>query len=79
MIGVLPVADQLTPFAEGIRSVAIRLFSTLREARPNRFGRRFRILLIAIVPCLSLAIRVIGVVTIVGWIWGPGSRGDPSS
>lgn len=70
LINEAPLVGQLTPIADGIRCIVIRRSSALRDVTPDRFGRGFRILLIAIALSLSLAIQVIGLVAISRWLWG---------
>lgn len=73
LINEVSVADQLTPFAEGIRSIVIRPLSALRAATPDRFGQGFRIVLLAVALSLSAATQVIGLVAIARWLWSRGS------
>jgi len=62
-------ADRLSPFIDGIRSIAVRRIASLQDSSPRRLGRGFRILLISLAVCISLAIQVIGIFAIARWIW----------
>ena len=64
------MADRIGPFTDGIRCIVIRRSSALRDVTPERLGRGLRILFVAIALSLSLAIQVIGLVTISRWLWG---------
>jgi hypothetical protein len=63
-------ADQLGPFVDGIRFIAVRRIAAIRDTTPRRFGRGFRILLISLALSISLAIQVIGMLAITRWLWG---------
>ena len=64
--------DRLSPFIAGIRSIAVRRIASLQDTAPRRLGRGFRTLVISLALCISLAIQVIGIFTIAGWLWKPG-------
>jgi hypothetical protein len=66
-------ADQLSPFIEGIRSIAVRRLMDLRDTVPRRVGLGCRILLISLALSISLAIQVIGIFAIAWWLWTLGS------
>jgi hypothetical protein len=63
--------DRLSPFIGGIRSIAFRRLVNHHDAAPRRIGRGLRVLLISLALCISLAIQVIGIFTIVRWLWKP--------
>jgi hypothetical protein len=65
-------ADRLSPFIGGIRSIAVRRIASPQDTASRRLGRGFRIFVISLALCISLAIQVIGIFTIAGWVWGPG-------
>src|SRR5262249_10050945 len=77
VIAQASAADRLSPFIDGIRSIAIRRILALRDTAPRRFGRGFRILLILLALSISLAIQVAGLFFIARgiarWLWEPGS------
>jgi hypothetical protein len=66
-------ADQLSPYIDGIRSIAVRRLARLRDTAPRRIGRGLRILLISLALSISLAIQVIGLFALAWWLWRLGS------
>jgi hypothetical protein len=73
VIAQASAADHLSPFIDGIRSIAVRRILALRDTAPRRFGRGFRILLVSLALSISLTIQVVGMFAIARWLWGLGS------
>src|SRR5262249_47400484 len=65
--------EQLGPFIDGIRTIAVRRIAALRDTVPRRFGLGLRSLLVGLALIMSLAIQLIGMFAIARWLWGPRS------
>ncbi len=70
VIAKAAAAEEMGPFVDGIRTIAVRRIAALRDTVPGRSGRGLRSILVGLALLISLAIQVVGLLAIVQWLWG---------
>jgi hypothetical protein len=60
--------DRLDAFVDGIRCIVVRRNAEVQDTRPQRFRRGIRILLVWLALGVSVAVWVVGLVTVIGWL-----------
>ena len=65
--------EKLGPYAEGIRFIAVRQMSAVRDTMPKRLRRSAQVVLLLAAVSVALVIQLIGIVVVVRWLFVRGS------
>jgi hypothetical protein len=60
--------DRFDAFADGIRCIVVRRTPAVRDTTPRRFRRGIRIVLVWLAVGVSVAVWVVGLVTVIWWL-----------
>jgi hypothetical protein len=61
--------DRLDAFVDGIRCILVRRNAAVQDTKSPRFRRGIRVLLVWLALGLSVAVWVVGLVTVIWWLF----------